>query len=443
MRKNIAAGWRGVFMGAGLSIVGAVRGQGEREIRVSDTLRQQMTYGMDFERLWHFEGLEDLDELARVAVGECKVEYVRIAIDGAAEREEGQINWEVYERQLEIMRALRRANPTVKFFAVPRPFHVAAPGAPYTPFPLWITEFEPAPSKDGRQRFVRFHPDKAAGYLVRFLRFMKEQGFEIAYLDSKNECCRFLRPAPIAEMIGRVRAEMGVEMPKVIAPSSYHWRQGAEWLHEAAENGLTDFFDIAASHNTRDVGSPEEFVEAARPFGCPIWNTELHGFQGPDEEAAVRSEILFRHIRAGFGGLNDWLTLGNERKTHKMLRNIEGTLEVMRTYYIFKQLVNTSGGGHYLDTSVPDGLTTTAAFARDDLLTVWVLNAGEREVPEVVIRFSGHAPGGEVGILWWGPENSRQGSASQAAMSEDGAFRHAIAARTLYCFTFYRMAENR
>ena len=38
-------------------------------------------------------------------------------------------------------------------------------------------------------RHVGFEPDKAADYLVRYIRFMNSKGFTISYLDLKNEAC--------------------------------------------------------------------------------------------------------------------------------------------------------------------------------------------------------------------------------------------------------------
>lgn len=58
----------------------------------------------------------------------------------------------------------------------------------------------------------------------------------------------------------------------------------------------------------------------------------------------------------------------------------DGSLEVMRTCFVYRQLVNTSGSGKYLPTRILPGLTSAVAFLRDDLMTVWLLNGTDRSV---------------------------------------------------------------
>lgn len=410
-------------------------------VNVDSELQQQMTYGMDFERLWHFRenGKDvDLDELARVSVQECRVDYVRVAIAGGAELVEGEYNWEFYDKQLEIMRALQRARPDIQFFASPRPVHNDQEGAPFTPFPLWISVWQNPLLEDPTmpRQFLRFEWDKAADYYVRYLRFMKEQGFKITYLDIINEGTRHLRPPELAKMADRIREQMGTEMPLVIAPSAHNRPEAIKWIEEAVEIGRADFWDITACHNTSERGSLEEFMAVAKRLDRPVWNTELHKFEGPDDEAAAHSEVLFRYIRAGHSGINDWCSLGNRKKVQSMFRNLDGDLEVMRVYYIFKQLVNTSCGGHYLKSDIPDGLTSTAAFynPQNELTTVWVLNASEKPV-ETAIHIAGRS-GRLAEIHWWGPDNAREGSIQTEGLEGDGSTPRLLEADTLYCFTF-------
>ncbi len=420
------------------------------EVTVAGAKRQQMIYGMDFERLWHWGLTQDeLTRLAELAVKDCHVSYIRVAIDGAAEYNEGEFNWSAYDRQLECMAALKAANPDIRFFAIPRPFHEAIRGryaadspevanAPYICFPLWIAIFE-NPFDQANRKFVEFKWDKAADYMVRHIRFLNSKGFKISYVDTKNENDRYFRPAELSKMIQRMRDQLGDEMPLVVGPSSYDWQSGTRWLEDAIAADNTSFFDIAASHNTKNRGSAEQFAQLAASINKPVWNTELHGFQGPDAQAAANTEILWHHIRAGFGGINDWLSLGNERKEHKMFRNIDGRLEVMRTYFIFRHLVNTSTGGHYLHTNVPDELTATAAFAKDDIVTVWLLSRADDVVSDVVVRLDATLKiSGPIEVTWWAPDNDRKGSATEIVSTSESSFTHAIAANALYCFKFRR-----
>ncbi|HMP77330.1 MAG TPA: hypothetical protein PKE12_13630 [Kiritimatiellia bacterium] len=410
-------------------------------IRVSGKPQQAMTYGMDFERLWHMKDGEaevDYDALAAWAVDRCKVDYVRIAINPGAELEEGNIRWGEYDMQLRMMRAIQRARPDIKWFASPRPVHNEQKGAPFTPFPLWISVWENPLLEDAEQprAFLRFEWEKAADYYLRYLAFMKEQGFKITYLDAINEATRHLDPVSVGRMIGRMREALGSEMPLVIAPSAHNWGEAVRWINAAKEAGVADFWDITACHNTRATGSMEAFVALARTLNRPIWNTELHGFQGPDPAASRNSKVLFEHIRAGFGGINDWLSLGNEAKEHKMLRNVGGEVVPMRSYFIFQHLVNTSGGGHYLEATVPEALATTAAFYHRGrgLVTVWALNASEAPV-DAVVQIAG-VQCHPIEVRHWGTTNEREGAVVTEGLDGDSSIRHTLEPGALYCFTF-------
>jgi hypothetical protein len=419
-------------------------GQNTAVIRVGGERQQQMTYGMDFERLWHFRegGVDvDLDELAEWSVGKCRVDYVRIAINPAAELEEGQIDWSVYNRQLAMMRAIQKVRPDIQWFASPRPVHNEVRGAPFTPFPLWISVWQNPLREDPEQerKFLRLEAEKGGAFYVRYLRFMEEQGFKMTYLDAINEATVHLRPADVARMMSYVREEMGDDMPLVIAPSAHNWKAAVQWLQEAIDNDHAGFWDITASHNTRPWGNIDEFVALARTLDRPIWNTELHGFQGPDDKAVENTQVLFTHIRAGYSGINDWLSLGNERKEHKMFRNVNGTLEVMRIYYIFQQLVNTSVGGHYLNTEIPSGLTSTMAFRHDEqgLVTVWALNNTDDAV-NTVIQINGFFVE-PIEVKWWDADNGREGTAISEGLTGDSSLRHEVKPRSVYCFTFRQL----
>ncbi|HMP77808.1 MAG TPA: hypothetical protein PKE12_16050 [Kiritimatiellia bacterium] len=407
-------------------------------IRVDTIPRQQMRYGMDFERLWHLSdgGVRiNYDELADWAVNSCRVDYVRIAINPAAELNEGVTNWAVYNSQLDMMRAFQRARPDLKYFASPRPLQNEQSGAPFTPYPLWISIWSNA-FDEATRSFVRLEAEKGAAYYARFLRFMKDQGFTMTYLDALNEATLHLRPGDVARMMDALRAEMGAEMPLVIAASAHNWEQATSWILEAQAIGRADFWDITASHNTGTQGSLLDFAEQARKLDRPIWNTEIHNWTGPDDVAVRNTDFLFRHIRAGYSGLNDWLSLGNEVKEHKMLRNVRGQLVLMRIYFIFMHLVNTSNGGRYLHTDQPRDLTSSVAFIQEDLglITVWALN-GNTTPANVRIEIPGYACH-PTGVRWWSPDNGREGSVLTTGLGVASTLDYTLEGDSLYCFTF-------
>lgn len=483
-------------------------------LKIDSTPQQEMTYGMDFERLWHwgFPDPEEAKKFANLAVKDINVDYVRVAVDGLAEFFEGKFNWDAaYKTQLECMAVLKEANPNIKFFVSPRPIHEAnrevygvdspqAKSCPFTCFPFWIGEFnDPYKSRADGRAMVKFHWDKAADYFVRHIKFLQDKGYNIAYMDVKNENDRYYFPAELSQMVDSIRKQLGDKMPKVIGPSSFERRSCEAWVNDAIKINRTDFFDIISSHNTRGKGGFDNLKELSKKLNKPLWNTELHGFQGPDDIAVQRSKNLWEHFRGGFGGINDWLSLGSEEKEHKMLRNVKGKVVPMRTYYIFKHLVNTSGGGNYLNSTFSENVTKsgvfinqTAAFIKGDTLTIWFLNASEypvkrkskkakattpppmdieealtfdeaqakvqakakvkvkkekvppppkpsQELKNVSLDFSGfETTSDEVEVMYWGPSNPREGTATTMKIQKGASslFLPVVENETLYCFTF-------
>jgi len=401
-------------------------------IIVKATPQQEMFYGMDFERLWSWSGLKEKTRLANLAVKECEVQYVRIAIPCESELEEGKFNTSgpLYSKTLDCMRYLHKANPEIRFFASPQPLFVSMGSVPWTCFPLWVQ----------KGKGTEFHPKKAADYLVRNVEFLRKQGFNIAYLDTKNEC-KFMTPRDIADMVKHIRDQLGVKTPLIVAPSNQKYTEGGAWLAEAKRINETDFFDIISTHDGdwNRGGTPEDFTRPASAFNKPMWNTEMHAWtwRGPDQSAMTFERVLSM-IRAGIGGMNDWLSLGNEKKPFKMFRTMnDKSLEVMRSYYIYKKLVNTSGGGNYLETSIPYGVTTTAGFIKDDTMTVWAINGSEEPIDTVIVKLTGHAIADpEIEVTFWGPDNLREGSANQITRTSATQFSSPLAAKTLYCFEF-------
>jgi hypothetical protein len=249
------------------------------------------------------------------------VQYARVTVRAAVEPREGVFQPEAYNEILDMMRHLKAARPDLAFFASPRPINAERwrdkKELPYTCFPMWITKFTLS-EKNGKKKWTYdgFEPEKAADYMARYIRFMKSKDFKITYLDLKNEVDRLVTPRQAEVMARRLRQGLGEETPLLLAPSSYDYNGAKTWLAGAIEGRAASdvFFDIVTTHNTAEKGSLEEVADLARKLGKPLWNTELHGWNGPDDEAAVNTAALLRQIRAGVGGISDWLSLGNDKK---------------------------------------------------------------------------------------------------------------------------------
>jgi hypothetical protein len=116
----------------------------------------------------------------------------------------------------------------------------------------------------------------------------------------------------------------------------------------------------------------------------------------------------------------------------------DGSLAIMRIYYIYKQLVNTSGGGRYVPTTIPDGLRCTAAFLRGGQMTVWLLNAETAPLKGVTVNLGKRViKGTQIKTVWWGPDNPREGGAGKLDVrSRSREYTCDLPAKTLACFAF-------
>ena len=91
---------------------------------------------------------------------------------------------------------------------------------------------------------------------------------------------------------------------------------------------------------------------------------------------------MLETIRAGFSGINGWLALGTKNQGHSYILNPKGTPTRNVKYFLFKKLSSTSNYGHALNiVKEPKELSHTAALVKDNLMTVWVINQGDTEVP--------------------------------------------------------------
>ena len=93
----------------------------QSHVEISSTPAQLLHFGVDCERLWYFWD-NQRENLCKLAAGDLKVDYARIAINAAYEREEGNKVLSAYTDDIiPLMTLLKKNNPDIKFFASPRP----------------------------------------------------------------------------------------------------------------------------------------------------------------------------------------------------------------------------------------------------------------------------------------------------------------------------------
>lgn len=401
--------------------------------------QQKMRYGMDFERLWYWpKSSTEQQRIAKWTAVDCDIDYIRVAINCAYELEEGKYNPKAYShRILPMMRAMKAADPDLKYFASPRPLDEAISKAAWQPYPRWIT------GQRGKQ--FDFQPIKCAEYLVRYIELMKKEGFKISFLDLTNEWQSTRSPDKFtAGDVYRIRDHMEAELgsrnlPLFIAPSSWSYLEGRYWMKSVNNAKKRNAIDIAASHNTDKEGSAQGFADAVREYlgkDVEIWNTELHGWKsvkGADE--ALTSSFLFEAIEAGFSGINGWLAVGTKNQGHSYFLNEGGKIKRNVKYFIFKKLCNTSNYGHALPIDSSE-FKSSVALLRDNLLTVWIVNDSESN-QVVDIKIPGKTVlGNIIRSTRWSQvhELPVEGVSEKLPSDRRGSIPVMVKGKSVYCF---------
>lgn len=440
-------------------------------LTIGNTIQQQMRYGMDYERLWSWTGGLDgaeRDDIARWSAVDTDIDYVRVAINCGYELTEGVFDLSAYTNKIiPLMQEMQQANPNIKFFASPRPLDQAQNNVNWQPYPQWISG---STGNNTNYNLNEANVQKCAEYLERYILLMDSYGFKISFLDLTNEWDTSGR-GPGAMSSGDVRdiaeyleANLDPElMPAIVAASSYSYSQGNSWLNSVDTTRRRNAIDIAASHNTGRDGKAETFAnKVASIWSNPgdtvpeIWNTEVHGWKSTSSENETTSFYYYLEaIRAGFGGLNGWLAIGEANQGHAYILNPSGTPTRNVKYHIFRKLSSTSNYGHALDIlEEPDFFRAPlgeddddvprniAAFIKGNLMTVWVINENADSVP-LAISPSGYTIA-ETTIrrTRWTDPSDEEGFETYEPVTSGTSFGSTIPGKSVCCFEIVLNTED-
>ena len=418
-------------------------------VTVSNHKRQRLCFGIDAERLWYWRSGPGMPEkLANLGVGELKSSYVRVAINCAYEREEGVKKEAEYDRILEMMINMKKINPDIMFFASPRPLEEAYTKderetmwngkVPWSPYPTWVYptalntttgKYYLVDSKFSMENLIRYYSD--------YIKFMHDKGIKITYLDATNEH-NIITPSRNKQLYLGIKSQIGpdVYMPEMIVPSTWSTQQGIDWL-KSVKDDESDYFTIAATHNTDPTGSAVEFVETAKSLGKGVMNSELHDWIGIETiDEVLKSKIFWEHLNAGFEYIDSWLFYGPyEGKDHTMIWSNATDIKKSAKYEIYKQVVNNSNGGNcYLMDNIEDGKTITVAMQKNDDLSVWVLNYGQDTYYEQKFLIDSRNISGDVSCTIWNRETNKSGDTFVIPATDKDSFIYDIKPETLYFF---------
>lgn len=434
--------------------------EADQTVTITDDIKQKIYIGLDAERLWYWR--DNLrDELAQLSVGDINVKFARVAIDCGYELEEEIKKPEVYDVQLNMMKAFKEKRPDLVFFATPRPLfnsytederiklfgHVD--NTPWTSVPLWACNFKQSGNKtmpDGtvvpNYVYDKYDKDKLVAYFADYLNFMHDNGFDFEYMDLTNETETRTTPDIYKYVYDNLPSKLnaGVKMPTLIAPSSWSVQGGINWMNTVADD-QKDAFGVAAVHNTGNQGGTlEKFVTLAEQMGKPAWNTELHDWIGiATEDEVLTADSFFEYFRAGFTGMSGWLFFGPANgKDHSKLwvGSTPGSHTKSAKYEIFKTVVNTVNDGNYLNSTVNEPITdvTTTAFVKDKQILIAVLNK-TANTKVVTYDMGDKVIDGRIKVCKWNGDLPKSGEVFEIEPITSTEYQLALGAKSLYIFT--------
>lgn len=445
-------------------------------VTATGELRQTVHFGVDAERLWFFWP-EQREKLAEIAVGRLKVDYARVAISCAYEREEGVTNLGAYaDSIIPLMKAFRKYNPGIRFFASPRPlkeaYHkerdrerVAAlfkrGDMGMAAYPAWVGGHKRILKREHR----KVRKDAWARYLADYLNLMARHGLDIAYLDLMNED-QTMWGGNIDNIIYVIdhippRLDPGVAMPKIVFPSTWSPGDGMRRFLDAPSvaerrREVLRRIDVVSTHNTPDSGRGRFNVADLDAFACAVravdpdkelWNTEMHGWTGTRSPAddILNSVILWRHLAAGFSGIDTWLFFGAWKgAAHPMVySNRRHGPETTAKYEIFKSVVNDTCGGRYMASASTDERIVPSVFVKGETMLISLLNTSDEAMQVRVKLPEAMSAGGDVETRLWEATKGDVAPRRGAAAAKDGAkgWSSFLPAQALVHFVFRVRAE--
>ena len=408
--------------------------QGDCHVKISSEPRQLLHFGVDCERLWYFWDSQR-EALCKLAAGDLQVDFARVAINAAYEREEGDKQLSAYTDDIiPLMTLLKKFNPDIKFFASPRPLKEAYStkteqdlinetfkngDITMYAYPIWVGGNKNILIDE----FKSLNREKMIRYLSDYLNLMGSYGFQIDYMDLVNEDQSIWNQdidniLYVVEQLPK-HLNAGVKMPLIMFPSTWSPGDGFKKFlnipsvsEKKAE--VLSKIGVVTTHNTPDSDINKFDFETLKAFADAIheispekeiWNSEMHAWVGTRDPASdIRnSEILWKHLIAGFSGIDTWLFFGSwGGAAHPMVYSNSGNgPETTTKYEIFKTVVNEAVQGRFHSSVCSNSEVTSAVMIKGDRLVVCLHNLSEGNVNASVDLPEGKTIKGNIDINLW------------------------------------------
>lgn len=418
-------------------------------IRLDDPQQQIVMMGADMERSANaLQSASNTRDIVKWVFEDTEgVDYMRVVFDKHQEMERGQKELSFYDKQVLSMQQIKSVRPDIRFWATPRTDYDGY--GTKNNLPDWIYT---GGGYDGGS----YDPNKLdvpnyAGFLADYLEYMHSKGVPIYCLSVMKEWSQVVSSEKASEVIRAVKKECywrRIPEPIFIGPASWGVKGGIRDLKGIKRLGDQDLYAAFCVHDYDDSNEQDwkEVVELAASMGKKVFHDETHlgnGGRLHGEEPSVESPIkaFIKHAkmyRAGVSGevfFENW-SRGISSENRSIYFERKKRAKRMRGYWIFKEYTGTTMMSRYVPTELSVGVygIETMAFWKGDQVTLWVMNATDRDLHSVDFKLKGKSlkPNDEVSRKYWSDQMPEiRGNDESITPSNTNGFSVGIPAKSL------------
>lgn len=351
--------------------------------------------GGDMERSQHFlVYAKDPQQVADWCFKDIPFNVCRVSYDKKQELIEGDKNMGFYNKAVEAMKMVKKANPNIKFWATMKSDYNGYEKK--NNLPDWICNYNPT---------TWFDCDKYGIFLADYLEYMESQGVGISYLAVSKEWTQVITAERAKKTINKVIeecAKRNIKQPLFVDPASWSISQGVKYIKDVAKANSMDLYYAFSTHNLNDAEKNsfiyEEFVAEASKYNKPAIADESPAGAGGKYygvDPATLSGILSAYKeRADFykDGIQgeiffELFSRGVEGETRRIYFEKYGEAKRMRSYFVMKEFSIGAFDTRYIEPT-HFGVSSSVhsmAFANDDKLFIVLLNESSSPIDEISV----------------------------------------------------------
>ncbi|WP_372756113.1 T9SS type A sorting domain-containing protein [Mariniflexile sp.] len=363
-------------------------------------------------------------------------------------------NMAFYDDAILTMKAIKAANPDVKFLATMRSDYNGYNSDNRNNLPEYIYNYSCVEANE-EGKCIRtlgnsaFNTDAFGIFLADYLELMHTNGLTISYLATAKEWTVVTAQRSHDTYLKLVSecANRGIPVPEIIAPASWSLSQGINYANQVADLGFQDEYHSFSSHNLNSQDELfSDFANAASAIGKKAWNDESSAgggsrTQGVNPDLSLAIDAYIEKTKQYEGGLVgecffeiNSRGVDSETRTIYFKNNTEA--KRLRSYYIMKDFANNIVDKNYIQSTI-SSLTNvhTMAFGSDHRFTLVVINDGESDINNLPIHFNNVQLNGNIQESSWVNTSNDEGDKRVIIKENASSFKTDIRAKSINIYT--------